>query len=383
MRIIIVHNFYQQPGGEDVVARQESELLMASGHQVRMITRSNRSISGKGKFAGMLNVLKGIWWPWSVKDALDEIVSFRPDVVHIHNLWYQFNPYLIKGIKARGIPVVVTLHNFRLTCANAILLRNNLPCRKCVRSTGLWGVYHKCYRNSYFLSLCSFLMSRIAGLMGVWRMDVDRFVCLTGFSKGIFRDAGLPQEKLVVKPNFLADEDLPDEPPIKTGSPSAAFLGRFTADKGLPFLLGAWGKRGEKLNFAGTGDLPELPSNAEYLGQLSRPEAAALLGRSWVLIAPALAHETFGLVILEAFRAGTPVLASSNGTFDTLIDHGRTGLLFKAGDEADFHAKLDLLMGDEGLRMSLAAEAKREFLEKYTEKAAYGRLESLYAELTK
>lgn len=377
MRVLIIHTYYLQPGGEDVVAEGEAALLRSRGHDVKLLTRSNADILKLGKLGAAGRLLSAIWSRRAVRGVVEEARRFAPDVVHIHNLWYQLNPALITELKAGGAKVVMTLHNFRLTCVNGLLFRRGRICTRCVGRTGLWGVYHACYRGSRLQSLCAYLMAKAGRMSGAWNEGVDAFICMTDFSQEMFVKAGLPPGKLFVKPHFMASPD--DRGPIpKDAVPTAVFVGRRSAEKGFPFLASAWRRRRELLKVIGTGDAGEPGANVEFRGHLAREGTLEQVARSWVLVAPSLCHETFGLTLIEAFMMGTPVLASANGTFESLITHGRNGMIFRLGDEEDFHAKLDELMGDRGLRERIAVNAREDFDRKYRSGPGYDRLMQVY-----
>jgi glycosyltransferase involved in cell wall biosynthesis len=223
-------------------------------------------------------------------------------------------------------------------------------------------------------------MARLSRYIGVWKNDVSAFVCLSEFSKALFTRAGFSPGKLHVKSNFIPSGPVRNRI-AKTPEPSVAFIGRLSEEKGYKFLLTAWIGRKERLFLAGSGDNLEAPANIEHLGQLGRSEILHLIEKSWVIVVPSIWHETFGLVVVEAFMLGTPVLASANGTFETLIENGRTGMLFKIGDEEDFQDRLNALLGDGELRNRITVAARAEYERRYTPDVNGRSLEEIYLQV--
>ena len=233
MKVLLLHNTYQQRGGEDVMVEAEAEMLRAAGHDVRVESVSNDGIVGvKGKSSIFM---RSSYDPARAKWAAELVSSHRAEIVHVHNFWPILTPAVHRGAAQAGAAVVQTLHNFRLLCSGGIFLRDGAVCEKCLNSTPAWGVMHRCYRGSIPGSLAVAAMQIRTHQNGVWQRDVRRFIALTEFARNKFIEGGLPAERIVVKPNALADS-APQSIERRNG---ALFVGRVSVEKGASTLVEA------------------------------------------------------------------------------------------------------------------------------------------------
>ncbi len=319
MRILQIHTHYRQPGGEDAVVAAESELLRRAGHEV--VEWRNRNPDRPAATIGALAV--GAWNRSTAARFAEETVG-EHDVAHVHNTWFATTPSILADLERRGTPIVMTLHNYRLTCANALLLRDGAPCELCIGSHPWHAVRHACYRGSRAQSL--FAAGAIAGnrRTGAWDR-VDRFLALTEFARRTMAEAGLPQDKLVVKPNFVADPGPRAAPPSSSGR--VLFVGRLAPEKGVRTLVEAW-------NAADTGDLEltiagDGPLTAELadiagagvhvVGRVDADEVRRLMLDSRALVFPSQWYEGMPMTMLEALAAGLPILASDLGSMTEIV----------------------------------------------------------------
>jgi glycosyltransferase involved in cell wall biosynthesis len=379
MKILILHNYYQQPGGEDLVVQQEQALLEAKGHTVALLAANNRSITGIMKRAAI--ALGTVYSPYSRVKVEKEIGSFEPDLVHVHNFFPQLSPSVYYACRTAKLPVVQTLHNFRLICLNALLFRDGKPCELCVGRSVAWpGITHACYRESYSGSAVLGAMLATHRVWGTWRMAVDAYVTLSNFARRKLVAGGVPSSRLFVKPNCL----MPDPGVRKASGNFALFVGRLSPEKGIKTLLAAWRHfRGRELKVVGDGPLRDAVEesddpNVEFLGRQSAEVVLELMGAAAFLIFPSECYENFPRVIVEAFAKGVPVLGSRLGSAEELIEDGRTGVLFNPGDAQDLASKAEWLFAhpDELTRMSGAA--RMEFERKYTADRNYEQLMKIY-----
>ncbi|HET7457970.1 MAG TPA: glycosyltransferase [Gemmatimonadaceae bacterium] len=339
MRVLLVHNFYRQPGGEDAEFEAEGRLLEAHGHEVVRYALDNADASGARLAAEML------WNPTSYADVLALARRHRPDVVHFHNTFPRVSPAAYYAARAAGVPVVQTLHNYRLVCPNALLFRDGRPCESCVGMAVPWpGVVHGCYRGSPAASagVAALLMAHRAARS--WTRTVDLFVTPTEFARRRCVAGGLPAHKLAVKPNAVDDV-----PSLGTGRGGyALYVGRLSPEKGVRTLLAAWsGDDDARPPLVVVGDGPltgevraaaaERP-DVTWLGQRSREDVAQLLAAALCVVVPSHCYETFGRVVVEAFAAGTPAVVSRIGALEELVEDGVSGTLFTPGDPAAFAA---------------------------------------------
>ena len=278
--ILLVHNRYRQRGGEDRVVDSEIALLRDNGHKVVTYIPDNLDISQKGP----LLALQTIWNKKTYSDITKIIVTDKPAIVHFHNTLPLVSPSGYYAAGAMGIPVVQTLHNYRLSCVNALLFREGHACEDCLGNFVAWrGVTRRCYRNSYASSATVAAVSSIHRLMGTWRSKIDAYIALSEFSRRKFIAGGLPADKITVKPNLISDKPAIDRRPRGY----ILFVGRLSAEKGIEILLKAWERLAHpvELRIAGDGPLADLVQQAairhstiNWLGEISKQEVWTQLG---------------------------------------------------------------------------------------------------------
>ncbi len=339
-RVLVVHNGYLQSGGEDGVVDAEVALLRAHGHAVFECRRHNDGLASANRLKVAVN---SVWSTASHAETRALIERHRPDVVHVHNTLARISPSVIWACASAKVPVVQTLHNFRLACPQAMLLRNGKVCEDCVGRLPWPALIHRCYQGSRTRTAVMVAMLGTHRALGTWQTKVSRFVALTGFCRAKFIEAGLPAQRLVVKPNFV------ESPPFAEGVRGGfLYVGRLAPEKGIEVLGRAWGPARHafghhKLRVAGTGPEQAALAGLEgitLLGALPGGQVTAEMRQALALVLPSLWYENFPLVLVEAFAAGLPVIASRIGALAELIDDGRTGLLFDPGDAAALTARL-------------------------------------------
>lgn len=343
MKVLVVHNHYLQPGGEDQVFAAEADLLERHGHEVVRHTAHNSDTARMGKLALARTT---VWSGAAHSDVQRLLRRERPDVMHVHNTLPLLSPSIYYAAQAERVPVVQTLHNYRLLCLNALLFRDGRPCEDCVgKAVPLPGVVHACYRSSRVASsvVCGMLTAHNA--MGTWKRKVDLFIVLTEAARQKFVEGGLPADKLFVKPNFV----YPDSGVGDRRGCYALFVGRLAPEKGIDTLLSAWERldgRGE-LKIVGDGPLADrvraraacLPG-VEFLGAQPRNRVLAAMRDAAFLVFPSLWPEGFPLVLAEAMAAGLPVVCSDSGAAASLVTHRCTGVHFRTGDSTDLASQL-------------------------------------------
>jgi glycosyltransferase involved in cell wall biosynthesis len=386
MNIIFVHNYYQQPGGEDSVYAAEASLIESRGHRVERYTVHNDLIRRKNPIV----VAGATLWNMSTYRELRSIYRrAKPQVVHFHNTFPLVSPAAYYAAKAEGVSVVQTLHNYRLLCPNALFFRGGSVCEDCLGRFVPWpGVVHRCYRGSFAASSAVVSMLTVHRALGTWSHMVDVYIALTEFAKRKFIEAGLPAEKIVVKPNFV----YPD-PGVGEGKGGyALFVGRLSTEKGLDTLLAAWERVGEKLplRIVGDGPLTGKVSEAarrlkgvEWLGRRPREEVLALMKDASFLIFPSVCYEGFPMTIAEAYAVGLPVLASNLGGMSSLVDSGRTGFHFRPGDPEDLVAKVEWALSHPEELAAMRKESRAEYEAKYTAERNYQMLMDIYEKALK
>jgi glycosyltransferase involved in cell wall biosynthesis len=383
MKILFVHNFYQQAGGEDTVLAAEMALLKAHGHEVALWSVDNKDLPGglSGKIRTACNT---VYSKPSRTLARQKIADFQPDIVHVHNFFPQISPSIYDACLDAGVPVVQTLHNYRTLCASAMLMRDGKICELCISGSPYQAVKYRCYRGSRLGSLVLAHMIARHRQQQTWQHKVNRFICLTEFAKSKFVSAGFPAAKIAIKANFVAQPELPaSSQPIKPGF--ALFVGRITPEKGIHTLLTAWAELApnRQLKIAGDGPLLEqlTPAhNIEFLGRQTSAQISKLMATADFLVLPSEWYEGFPMVIVEAFAHGLPVLASRLGSMTNIIQDGKNGLLFNPADTKDLQQKLEQLFQNPQQVQQLAENARLSYLENYTAAENYRQLLSIYTD---
>lgn len=381
MKILAVHNRYQRPGGEDQVFVDETTLLETRNHRVLRYEVHNDQV----KLANRLALAKDTVWNTSAYRELGALIRReRPHVVHFHNTLPLVSPAGYYAAKAEGVPVIQTLHNYRLLCPVALFFRDGRVCEDCMGKAVPWpGVVHRCYRGSRTASGVIATMLTVHRALRTWTEMVDVYVALTEFARNKFIEGGLPANKIVVKPNFVA----PDPGQGQGGGGYALFVGRLAPEKGTETMLAAWDRLGTKIPLKIVGDGPlrdqvveaaARQSNVEWLGHRPVEDVHALMGKADMLIFPSQWYETFGRVAAEAFAAGTPVIAANIGAVAELVEHGRTGLKFRPGDPEDLVTQLEWALSHSSELRRMREEVRAQFEAKYTAERNYRALMEIY-----
>ncbi len=327
MRILIVHNFYQHRGGEDVVFEQEVDLLRET-HIVETLTFQNKkNVSGFFQY---------LFYPWNffaVHKTKKYLKTFKPDIVHFHNTHYAAGPAIIRTVQKHHVPVVVSLHNFRLLCPSATLFYQDHLFTDSLKHIFPWkAVRYKVFENSYIKTFIVALAYYIHDLLGTWRA-VKCYMPLAEFSKKIFLSSKrkLKEEQFQVKPNFV---ETSCEKQVRERY--YLYIGRISPEKGIVQLLQAFENKDKVLHIAGDGPLAAAlrnrtskQANIHWLGELPKEVVAEELARCRALIVPSVCYEGgVPLTIMEAMSSQTPVLASDIGAIPDVIIHEQTGWLF-------------------------------------------------------
>jgi glycosyltransferase involved in cell wall biosynthesis len=383
MRILFVHNYYREQGGEDVSFHNEMDLLARHGHQVDKYTRDNHEIQ-EGSIGAKLQLFRDTSWSQkTVVDIREKIRESRPQIIHVQNFFPLISPSIFAICREEKIPVVFSVRNYRLICPNGLFFREGHPCEDCLgKSFPYPGVLHACYRDSRFQTLAVASMIQEHNSCRTWHEDVDCFIAVSHFTAGKMVNAGLDIGKIKVKPNFLTDLGVEGEK-----EDYAVFIGRLSPEKGFDTLIQAWKRLPHlPLKIVGTGpcaaeiqdQFKDLPG-VEFLGQLPYAEMIAILRKALVLVCPSIWYETFGRVVMEAFACGVPVVASRIGALTELVGcDQRIGLLFSPGDSEDLVSKMEWLWNHPAEQDRMGKAARKEYLQKYTPQVNYRHLMEIY-----
>jgi glycosyltransferase involved in cell wall biosynthesis len=375
MKILVVHNEYQYRGGEDAVVEAETALLRNQGHTVGIYRRSNHEFASLSRINAAASTL---WSHRSATDIRQTCATFNPDVIHVHNTFPLISPSLYWAAARERVPVVQTLHNFRLLCPQATFMRDGKVCQECVGKLPWRAVTRKCYRKSALLSAVTFSMLATHRSIGTFQNQVGAYIALTNYSRQMYIEGGLPADKIYIKPNFVCATRAMEQYPRDGG----LFIGRLSEEKGLHVLAEAIKQLdGIHIAIAGSGPLQQWVAGifgSLYLGPKTREELTTLLSRVRYLVVPSTGIETFGMVVIEAFACGTPVIASRHGGLCDLVRDGLTGLLVNPSDAHDLAEKIAWAESHPEQMRRMGQAARRDYELKYTPARNYELLMKIY-----
>ena len=373
------------PSGENVVCEAERQLLSKHEHSVKSFFRNSDEIEMQGSLGVIQAAATTPWNPKVFRTIRDMVKFSQPDVVHVHNTFPLISPAVFPAVGINAARVL-TLHNYRLFCPAAIPMRDGKVCTECLdKRSSLPSMLHGCYRGSRVATLPLAISVGLHRALGTWTKQVDAFICLSEFQRELMIKAGLPREKVHVKPNFY-----PGNPAVAVWAerkPYVVFAGRLTAEKGVVNLLRAWqawGAAAPELRMVGDGELrAELERMAKglpvrFLGQVSSEEAQAQIANAQMLVLPSECFEGFPMVVREAFAFGTPVAVSDLGPLPSIVEHGKGGIVFQPANPQSLLQEVRSAWKTPGLLARLGQGARAEFESKYTEDANYAALMEIY-----
>ena len=330
MKILMVHNYYQIPGGEDTVFKNEVKLLRAHNHEVYEYTRNNSEINSFSIFRKLFLPFTAIFSVKTFIELKKKIKEQRIEIVHVHNTLTLISPAVFYASKVCKIPVVQTLHNFRMLCPGATFFRDGRICEECIQKGPLHAVKHKCYRNSVSQTFVNSMILMVHRLTRIYRYP--RFICLTEFNKEKLLHLNrkkliIELDKVFIKPNFIEKRERII--PYANRKDQSVYVGRLEKQKGIDRLLMEWKKQKDrKLIICGTGPLEEWchnfvkenrMDNVLFYGQVSHERVMELLSESKAFVFPSICYEGLPMTILESYACGTPVYAEQIGNMKELL----------------------------------------------------------------
>lgn len=383
--ILLVHNYYQVPGGEDTVVANEKAMLEEQGHKVILYSRDNSELKSFCAVRKMLLPITTIFNPRTYREVRKIIKNEKIGIVHVHNTLNLVSPAVYYAAKSFKIPIVQTIHNFRLLCPSATFYRDHHICEDCL-TKGLWcAVKHNCYRQNKiqtFICVANTWIHRVTGIYS--RLN---YICLTEFNKQkLLELKQIKPEQVYVKPNFT-DSIIGKIIPYKNRKDQFVFAGRLDQLKGIEFLLTAWREMGNsvsKLVICGTGAMQEWCenyitenrlSNVEYRGFVPNEQVKQIIAESKGLILPTQWYEGFPMTIVEAYSVGTPVIGPEFGNTGSLIIEGVTGYRYTPNN---VNALKAILVKQE----NIVDDVCKYYDKHYTKKSNYEILDYIYQELT-
>jgi glycosyltransferase involved in cell wall biosynthesis len=385
MRIVLAHNHYLVRGGEDESCEAEALLLRAHGDEVVEYFQDNRRINKLGKFS---SAGRTIWSFETYREVVELLQSQSFDLVYVQNFFPLISPSIFYAAKKMHVPVIWTLRNYRSFCLNGLCYRQGDICEKCLGKWFPWpGVRYSCYRGSRAGSGVVALMLGFHRLIRTWSRKVDAFMALTDFARQKYIQAGLPAQKIFVKPNFV----IPD-PGIGAGDGKyALFVGRLNEEKGVPLLLDAWQrlKIPIPLWIVGDGPLTEevqraAVSNAliKYCGRLPHENTLQLMQSAVLLVFPSCWYEGMPRTLIEAFATGLPVVCNDLGAMHSMVVDGKNGLFFEEHSASDLALKVDFLYNHPESVAEMRHWARQSYEKDYTAQLSYRRWMEIVTAIT-
>lgn len=376
VKVATVHCAYQHRGGEDSVVEDEERLLETMGDEVFRFRRSNSLIHAVSRFDLAFRTL----WSHEAAISFDRFLTrVKPDVVHVHNTFPLISPSVYWISSRAKVPVVQTLHNFRLMCPQAMFLREGRVCEDCNGKLPWRGALRGCYRQSVVQSSVLASMVSVHRFAGTWRNKVTRYIALNEFCRRKFVEGGLPADRIVIKPNFV---DFPA--PAQAQRDGFLFVGRLSPEKGVSVLMDACRRvNAIRVKVAGTGpdaDLLVGVAGVTALGSLSSEHVREQMTAAVALVLPSIWYENFPRTLVEAMGCGLPVIASRLGALAELVEDGVTGLLFQPGDAADLAEKLTWARSNPEAMLEMGRQARMRYDSRYTASENYTQLISIYSD---
>jgi glycosyltransferase involved in cell wall biosynthesis len=382
MRILQIHSAYRHGGGEDAVVRDEANLLRGAGHEV-----VEHHVPNPHSYAQTLTALALAPWNAAAANEVRRVVKrFRPDVAHVHNTWFRLSPAVPAAVHELGVPVVMTLHNYRLLCVNGLLLRSGRVCEDCVGTHPWRGVWHRCYRGSAPLSAIAASTIALSRVRHTWDRAIDRFIAPSAFTAAKIAAGGIATEKIIVKPHGV--EDPGKRLNLASESSIVLFVGRLSPEKGLTVLLDAWERvLPLSLRLVVIGDGPQREhlearriAGIRFLGWREREEVRRMMLTARALAFPSIWYESFALTVVEALAAGLPVLAAGLGAAGEIVGTVGADWLVSSADRDGWAGALRQLETSETIDLA-GSRARALYENTYTLRQSLTQLVDIYTDV--
>ena len=388
MRILLIHNKYIHKGGEDIAFETELNLLRQNNHTVYPLIFDNAKMNSK---IGKIRLSIGaIYNSNSARRVSEVIKDFTPNVIHVHNHFYVASPSIFYVAKKFKIPILLTLHNYRLICSGALLMRNSQSCELCTKKKfPLYGVKYACHQNSHLTTAQITFVTSLHKLLGTWKNKVNKYLVLTEFAKSKFLNSSLDlkDDQIIVKPNSVDDYGVAASTDRKN---VFLYVGRLSNEKGLEILLNATNLRDFKLEIIGDGpllnkvlDFQKRNKNIKYLGFQNKEFIIDRLKHCLALVFPSISYEGLPLIILEAFSTGTPIISSDIGNINTIVRKGINGLHFESGNAKSLAATIGYFQSNICDLSHLYLNARETFEKNYIHSKNYELLVKAYENVLK
>jgi glycosyltransferase involved in cell wall biosynthesis len=384
MKILYIHNYYLQRGGEDIVYENEVKLMQEAGWEVSSVLFTNKKYTA-------LKFLFSLFNPVSFIRVWRAIDRFKPDLVHVHNWFFAASPSVFIAARWKKVPVVHTIHNFRILCPSSFLVYKNKIFTDCVTKIFPYrAIKRKVYRNSATSTFWLLAATRLHFFLRTWQ-KIDLLICLTDTAKKVLCDSFLKikSRQVVVKPNFFDTDGLVKSTINYERTGDFLFVGRLAAEKGIELMLSAFTNNQASLRIIGDGPMREIVErsaeqfgNIRYIGYQNKEKIIEELHKCSALVFTTIGYEQFGMVIIEAFSCGTPVLAPDTGSPAELVTEGVNGLHFRTGSSKDLMKKISQWQSiPDETRHAYSANAISTYKKYFTPKNNLNQLLTIYKTL--
>jgi glycosyltransferase involved in cell wall biosynthesis len=388
MRILLVHNRYRSaaPSGENRVVDQEGEALAALGHEVLRFGRNSDEIEQWSLAQKASLPVRIIWSRETYRELTALLQAQRPEVVHVHNTFPLLSAAVLHACRNARIPVVATIHNYKLMCASGTFFRDGHTCYDCARGSAAPAVLHGCYRESRAATTPVVLATGLHRKS--WRSLPSAYIFISAAQRDLLRGFGFPADRVFVRHNLIPHRDRPQI----TRTASVIYAGRLDEAKGVRLLMAGWdayrekaSEPGLKLVIAGGGPLEDEMAawsstrpSVEMHGTVSSDRCAELISHARAVLLPSTWQETFGLVAVEAMAAGVPPIATGHGAFPELITPGVDGVLFSPDDPAELALAIADVEADPARYEGYGEQARRTYEERFNPERSVTDLLGIY-----
>jgi glycosyltransferase involved in cell wall biosynthesis len=378
VRILVAHNFYRWPGGEDDIVRRLVGLLEARGHSVRLFAAENPpaetlSLRARLSLAAAAGYSRG-----TARRLERELDEFEPELAYVQNVFPILSPSVYFVLQRRRVPVLHSIQNFRFVCPNGLAFTQGEVCLRCRGGNTASAVRFRCLHGRRDQSV---LYAAVIGLhrgLGTFGRRTGHLLPVNRLLADVLREQ-FPGATITVLPNCV---DTSLFRPREAFGDSVVYLGRLSEEKGVATLLEALAAvNGLRLEVVGDGPLrapleekgARLGGRAVFHGFLAGEARFDVLRRAVALVMPSVSHDACPMAVLEAMAMGVPVVASRRGGLPDLVGHGETGLLFEAGRADELAAALQQLADAPDTVRRMGAAARRRAEEEYDVEVYYRR----------
>jgi glycosyltransferase involved in cell wall biosynthesis len=391
LKVLVIHNNYQQPGGETAVVEAEVELLRQCGHRVVIYRRDSADVQEYTFLQKAVFLLDTIYSRRTYQEVCKLVAGEQPDVAHIHNVFPLISPSVYWALKDCGVPIVQTVHNYRFMCPNGLFYTHRHVCERCKYGNTLHAIRWRCYRQSYLFTALYALSIGWNRFRDVF-LSIERFIAQTDFVASKLTESGVATPERIVTLGYFLPDPLPLQAPCSTQSPYIVFLGRLSPEKGLDVLLDAMiGIPNLDLKVAGDGPLADMLKcyceahdlkQVEFLGHITGDQKWTLLRNALALVAPSIWYEISPVVILESLAVETPVIVSDLGSLPYFVENNKVGLLFPAGDSNGLREKLSWALAHPQEMLTMGKQGRQVFEEHHSAEVHYRKLMEIFASVS-